>query len=144
MEVSVSNDSFARDFIALVKKGQRAAAERMLMSDPSLVGATDEHGVSAILLAYYTGHADVAKTLLELKPRLDVFEASTVGDADRVRELLTKDPSLANAWSSDGFFPLGLAAFFKRNARFIATVQDEGGNFHLGQQIDHVDLAHFS
>ena len=49
----MSNDSFARDFIALVKKGQRAAVERMLESDPSLVRATDEHGVSAILLARF-------------------------------------------------------------------------------------------
>jgi uncharacterized protein len=41
-----------------------------------------------------------------------VFEASAAGRAERVRELLDEDPSLANAWADDGFQPLGLASFF--------------------------------
>jgi ankyrin repeat protein len=41
-----------------------------------------------------------------------VFEASAAGRAERVRELLDQDPSLANAWADDGFQPLGLASFF--------------------------------
>lgn len=35
-----------------------------------------------------------------------------MGRADRIAELLDRDPTLANAYASDGFFPLGLAAFF--------------------------------
>jgi ankyrin repeat protein len=104
------------DFIALVKRGQREAVDRLLDSNPSLVGAKDENGISAILLAHYYGKADVARALLARKPTLDIFEASAAGDADRVRELATSDRALANAWSPDGFFPLGLAAFFKRPA----------------------------
>jgi ankyrin repeat protein len=45
-------------------------------------------------------------------PELDVFEAAAVGKADRLRELLDQDASLANAWADDGFQPLGLASFF--------------------------------
>jgi uncharacterized protein len=41
-----------------------------------------------------------------------VFEASAAGRAERLRELLDGDPSLANAWADDGFQPLGLASFF--------------------------------
>jgi ankyrin repeat protein len=41
-----------------------------------------------------------------------VFEASAAGRAERLRELLDEDPSLANAWADDGFQPLGLASFF--------------------------------
>jgi uncharacterized protein len=41
-----------------------------------------------------------------------VFEASAAGRAERLRELLEGDPSLANAWADDGFQPLGLASFF--------------------------------
>jgi ankyrin repeat protein len=102
------------EFFAAVKKGERDTVERMVAEDRSLLVATDENGVSAILLAYYHGKAEVAEALVARKPALDIFEASTSGNAERVRQLLTKDPKLANAWSKDGFFPLGLAAFFKR------------------------------
>jgi ankyrin repeat protein len=104
------------EFIAAVKKGDREAVERMLASDPALVSARDEQGISAVLIAHYYGRTDVAKALLARRPELDIFEATTAGDAERVRALVAKDPALANAWSTDGFFPLGLAAFFKRPA----------------------------
>lgn len=106
----------AAEFIDAVKKGDHEAVERLLATDPALVSARDESGVSAVLLSYYYGKLDVAKALLARRPALDIFEAAAVGDAERMRALLTKDPSLANAWSPDGFFPLGLAAFFKRPA----------------------------
>ena len=104
------------EFIAAVKNGERDTVERMLATDPALVGARDENGLSAIVLAHYYGKADVAKALLARKPMLDIFEATTAGVTERVRALLAADPKLANAWSKDGFFPLGLAAFFKRPA----------------------------
>src|ERR1700737_7480 len=106
----------ASEFIEAVKKGDREAVERMLASDPDLVSARDEQGVSAVLLSHHYGKAEGSRALLARGPALDSFEAATAGDADRVRALVAKDPSLANAWSADGFFPLGLAAFFKRPA----------------------------
>jgi ankyrin repeat protein len=50
--------------------------------------------------------------LLAAGPELDVFEASAVGDVVRLRTLLDADPSQMNAYATDGFFPLALAAFF--------------------------------
>ena len=113
------------EFIAAVKKGDREVVERMLASEPALVNARDEQGVSAVLLSHYYGKTDVAKALLARRPELDIFEAATSGAAERVSALLAKDRSLANAWSKDGFFPLGLAAFFKRPA--VAKVLLEHG-----------------
>jgi uncharacterized protein len=43
-----------------------------------------------------------------------VFEAAAVGRLPRLRELLAREPALANAWAADGFFPLGLACFFRQ------------------------------
>jgi len=43
---------------------------------------------------------------------LNIFEASATGQTERVRALVKQDASLANAFSSDGFMPLGLAVFF--------------------------------
>lgn len=121
------------EFIEAVKQGDRDAVERMLAHDPSLVGAKDERGVSAVLLSHYYGKDDVARALLARRPQLDIFEAATVGDTERVRELLSQDRSLANAWSPDGFFPLGLAAFFKRPA-VAAVLLDHGANVHMASK----------
>ena len=68
--------------------------------------------VSPILAALYEGRTADADALLAEGPELDVFEAAGTGNADRVRELLEDDLSLAHAWSPDGFQGLHLAAFF--------------------------------
>jgi ankyrin repeat protein len=68
--------------------------------------------MSELLSAIYRGDQARANELLAADPKLDVFEAAAVGRADRLRELLDDDPSLANAWAEDGFQPLGLASFF--------------------------------
>ncbi len=68
--------------------------------------------MSELLEAIYQGDQARADELLEADPELDVFEAAAVGRAERVRELVDQDPSLANAWADDGFQPLGLASFF--------------------------------
>src|SRR5690242_13333696 len=105
----------SEQFLEAVKKGDRDLVDRMLREDPALLGARDASGTSALLLSYYYGKAEIANTLLTRQPDLDIFEAATVGDATRIRELADKDPSLVNAVAGDGFFPLGLAAFFKRS-----------------------------
>jgi ankyrin repeat protein len=45
-------------------------------------------------------------------PALDVFEAASLGDAERLGELLDADPSSATAYSADGFTALHFPAFF--------------------------------
>lgn len=72
---------------------------------------TAERDVSDVLQAIYRGDRDEAERLAAGR-ELDVFEASALGRAERLRELLDEDPALANAWAEDGFQPLGLASFF--------------------------------
>jgi ankyrin repeat protein len=67
--------------------------------------------MSDVLQAIYRGDTGEAERLAAGR-ELDVFEASALGRAERLRELLDEDPSLANAWAGDGFQPLGLASFF--------------------------------
>jgi ankyrin repeat protein len=67
---------------------------------------------SAILTAMYNRQRDEAVRLASAAPTLTVWEASALGDNDRLRELLDHDAALANAYAPDGFLPLGLAAFF--------------------------------
>ncbi|HET8569444.1 MAG TPA: ankyrin repeat domain-containing protein [Candidatus Limnocylindria bacterium] len=96
---------------AAIKKGDRATVERVVGADPSLAGASDE-GVSAVMLATYWRKPEIARWLAERKGDLTIFEATALGDVARVMAELDRDPSLANAFSPDGFQALGLAAFF--------------------------------
>jgi len=45
-----------------------------------------------------------------------VFEASALGDLETVRNLVGGDRGLVNAFAADGFYPVGLAAFFGHRA----------------------------
>ena len=67
---------------------------------------------SAILSALYNRKRDEAVRLAAAAPTLTVWEAAALGDDGRLRELLDRDTSLANAFATDGFLPLSLAAFF--------------------------------
>ena len=100
-------------FFEAIKKGDRSAVERELAADPALVRA-EEDGVSAVLVATYYGKAELARLLAERKGDLTIFEAAAVGDLAQVQAHVDRDPSLLDAYSADGFFPLGLAAFFRR------------------------------
>jgi ankyrin repeat protein len=62
--------------------------------------------------ALYRANEPLASTIRERIPSLDVFEASIIGDVDRLRSLLDGEPSHATAYSADGFTPLHFAAFF--------------------------------
>ena len=105
----------------------------MLRADPALLGARDDSGTSALLLAYYYGKAEVANTLLTHQPDLDLYEAATVGDATRIRELSARDTAIVNAYASDGFTALGLAAFFKRPDA-VRTLLELGADPHLASR----------
>jgi ankyrin repeat protein len=71
---------------------------------------------SPIMDALYHGRRDEADRLLaESGPNaLSIHEAAAMGVLPRIETLLAQDPTSANAWSADGFQPLGLAAFFGR------------------------------
>jgi ankyrin repeat protein len=98
--------------IDAVKAGDSGQVQALIDADPTLVNTHADSGESAVLLAAYYGHRDIAELLVLRGANLTVFEASAIGQAARVEALLAHDPSLVNAFSPDGFTPLGLAAFF--------------------------------
>jgi ankyrin repeat protein len=65
-----------------------------------------------MLLAAYYGHAELAEVFVRYGAKPDVFEASALGDLETVRKLVTANPAAVNSFAADGFYPLGLAAFF--------------------------------
>ncbi|HEX3622097.1 MAG TPA: ankyrin repeat domain-containing protein [Acidimicrobiales bacterium] len=97
-----------------MQAGDADGVRKILADDPGAADARDDNGVSAVRSALYAQRQDLADVVLEAGPELDVFDAASVGDTDRLTALLDADPDLVNAWSSDGFTPLHLAAFFSR------------------------------
>lgn len=99
-----------------IESGDLARVQRLVDSDPSVTKARGADGVSALLQARYRFRLDMVDALLSAEPELDVFEAAALGRTDRLRELIDAQPDRVHAWSTDGFAPLHLAAFFGHEA----------------------------
>src|SRR5205807_2841943 len=68
-------------------------------------------GESAILTAVYHRQKEIVNLLVARGAPLTMFEASAAGEVERVERLLEEQDAV-NAYSSDGWTPLHLAAFF--------------------------------
>jgi ankyrin repeat protein len=117
-EIGATGAASRHDFIAAVTRGDAAAVAAALAAAPRLATARDDAGVSVVCLAIYHDQESIAQLLRGRRADLDIFEASTVGDARRVAQLLDTHPELLNAFSPDGFHPLGFACFFGRRELF--------------------------
>ncbi|HEU5249903.1 MAG TPA: ankyrin repeat domain-containing protein [Thermoanaerobaculia bacterium] len=94
-----------------IRKGNADEVSDLLGGDVTLLQST-RSGVSGVRIALYHRHPEIAQLFVARGARLDVFDASALGETARLRDLLAADPALANAVASDGFTPLGLASFF--------------------------------
>jgi ankyrin repeat protein len=99
------------DFFKAIKQGKLDEVRRLLFMDPELIHAK-ENGLSPILVAAYHQEADIASFLAERTVALTIFEAAATGNRQRIIHHLAHNPELVNAYSEDGFQPLGLACFF--------------------------------
>jgi uncharacterized protein len=100
------------ELIEAVKKGDAASVSAILDLDRSLLRAKSDT-TSAILLACYHGHPEIGRLFAERGAELTFPEACALGDRTRADALLQRDPKLLQAYSDDGFPPLGLAIFFQ-------------------------------
>src|SRR6476469_7820021 len=100
------------DFFAAIDAGQADRVRSILDADASLAAALDGAGVSAVMHALYHRQREVTEPVAARLRALDAFEAAGLGRVDEVASLVAGDPSLAGAWSADGFSALDFAAFF--------------------------------
>ena len=112
-------------FFRAVEEGDRDRVAGLLGDEPALASARDEEGRTGLLLAIYHGHHEVVNLLSGHRPGTDIFEAAASGDASRIVELLREEPHRVQHTSTDGFSPLGLAAFFGHPE--VVEVLLEGG-----------------
>ena len=100
------------DLFELIRHGDIEGVQEALQEDPSLANIKENSGVSAIMTAVYYNQPAIARLIEKYREGLDLFEAAALGETEIVRTWVTEHPELVNAYSEDGFQPLGLAAFF--------------------------------
>ena len=109
--------------IEAIEAGDLEQLRALLAADKSLARMRDATGVSPIMHALYRHREDMLDLLLPAAPGLDIFEATSLGHAKRVAELLRADPGLATNWSGDGFTALHFACFFSREEIALLLLQ---------------------
>jgi len=117
------------DLFGAIEAGNADEVRSLLAVDSSLAGSRSPTGVSAILWARYRSHPEIVDALVAAGPSLDVFDAAALGRLDRMTELVDADPAQVNAWSADGFTPVGLAAFFGQ-PKVVAFLVGRGADVH--------------
>lgn len=115
--------STSDDLFAAIEAGDAGGVEAILDADPPVASARDASGVSALMRAIYRFDTDMVEMLSTRVEAFDVFEAAALGDVDRLEELLVAEPSLATAYSGDGFTALHLAAFFGGQAAAALLIE---------------------
>jgi ankyrin repeat protein len=103
------------DLFTAIKKGDLISVTAILGSNSDFYAARDDHGSSILLTAAYYQQPEIVEFILQSDLPINLFEACAAGSLKNVKSILGQDPTLLNAFSPDGFQPLGLAAFFGHN-----------------------------
>jgi ankyrin repeat protein len=106
------SDETKKQLMDAIRAGDKAGLDALLTAEPWLLDFTAPNGSSVMLLTAYYGHPELAEVFVRHGAKADVFEASALGDLETARRLVHGDRALVNAFAADGFYPLGLAAFF--------------------------------
>jgi uncharacterized protein len=106
----------SQQFLKFIQRGATAEVADAVAADPELLSWRDAQGVSALQWSIYSGQTLVRDFFLAEMTRsgsaLDIFEAASAGDLASLRQALDASPGSINAFSSDGWTPLHLAAAF--------------------------------
>src|SRR3954466_6331060 len=120
-------------FFEFIEEGELEHVRRIAEEHPAIAGSRNEKGLSPVLFAAYLGRHDMLEFLLSAVPRLDIYEASAIGDIEAARERLAEEPDLVNSFAADGFTPLALASFFGRES-VVGVLLDAGADASLASR----------
>ncbi len=101
------------ELVAAVRANDAAKVRAVLGRNPFIARTKTSNG-TVVLTAKYHGAEDALAALLEHTPedRLNLYEASALGRAARLKTILGQSRAKVNEPNAEGFTPLGLAAFF--------------------------------
>jgi len=99
-------------FFKAIEEGDRDKVENMLRKSPDLILSRSKNNLSPLLTAMYYHEYEIAEMLLDRMVKLTIYEAAATGKMTHLISNLGHKPELVNAYSEDGYQPLGLAAYF--------------------------------
>jgi uncharacterized protein len=99
------------EFFEAIKQGDLEEVQRLLTANTSLIHEK-ENGLSPIMVAAYRKEMKIADFLADKTGNLSIFESAALGKTHQISRQIARDHLLVNAYSDDGFQPLGLACFF--------------------------------
>ena len=125
----------SQDLIAAVNADDAERVAALVAEDPGLAAARDENGVSAVLLSRYRFSRPVTDALLAADPISTSSRPRLLGISTASGRISTTTPALANAFATDGFTPLHLAAFFGK-AESTRVLLDAGAEVNVYSRND--------
>ncbi len=115
--------STSEELFAAIEAGEVVHVQALLDAEPALASERDTEGVSALMRARYRLDRGLIEAVQSRVVAMDLFEAASAGDLDRLTDLVAGDPASVASPSADGFTALHFAAFFGRSeaARLLVT-----------------------
>jgi ankyrin repeat protein len=118
-------ENFQQGF-EFLKTGDADGLRRLLEQTPATSESRDASGISLLMHSLYRGRRDLAKLIASKKKALDIFEASSLGRLDRLKDCIRDaaaigshsidshsiDSHSIDSHSRDGFTALHFACFF--------------------------------
>jgi ankyrin repeat protein len=101
----------SKEFFDAIKQGNLEIVQRLLSINSDLINEK-ENGLSPVMTAVYSQKPNITDFLIDKTGSLNIFEAAATGKTNQVARHLARDPLLVNAYTCDGYQPLGLACYF--------------------------------
>lgn len=132
------DDETTAEFLMAVWTRDLDRVEAFLQDDPSLADAESESGTALQLAVFAKPGAEFIRpeenplvaAITARGPKLNVFEAALLGDADLLRNLVEADPALAHTPFRSGWTPLHCAAF-SGSVECVRYLLDRGASVHV-------------
>ena len=102
----------SQELYEAIKSGDRSKVVALLDAAPELVNGGGAGGMPPLMLALYSRRAEIADLLVDRGAELNIWTAAAMGDRVVLERELDANPALIATYSSDGWTPLHLAAFF--------------------------------
>ena len=115
---------------SLLQARNEAEITAFIKANPAVLHQKDKNGVSGLMLIAYHRLPTVMAEVPALANNFAFHEAITYGLLPKVEEALEADPSLLDQYSSDGFTPVCIAAFFSQEA-IVKFLLEAGANPNL-------------
>ena len=102
-----------QELLNAIKEGNAEKVKDLLAVQADLANQIiPQQGISPLMLAIYYRKAEVISAIRQFRQEINIFEASSLGEMDFVKQYFENQIDKLNVYSPDGFTCLGFACFF--------------------------------